>query len=403
MARIGAQYRFFSESGVTEPGKSTNGETPRLLGAHDGSAGGPTMVVFGGIHGNEPAGTVAFRRVLLILQDTGIEVRGRLVGIAGNLEAMNRNRRFVDSDLNRGWSDLHVEVSEQRPETSEDSERAGIVAAIRKHAPAGQRVTFLDLHSTSGAGPAFACMSDVVRNRRVAFAMGVPVILGLEEVLDGTLVGWLTGRGHVAVAIEGGPHDAAETVDRHESAIWIALAAAGMVNPEDVPGGCDSHQHALREAAQGIPGILEIRHRHGLNGGEEFVMKPGFANFSPLAKGQVVALDGEAEIRTPVSGMMMLPRYQREGDDGYFVVAPVSRFWLHFSVLLRRTFLHRLLPLLPGVRSAGENRWSVDRRVARFLVVELFHLFGYRRMKSGDESRFLFGRRRPDSQPPLPI
>jgi len=37
---------------------------PRILGRHDSGRPGPTIVVFGGVHGNEPAGCEAMLRVL---------------------------------------------------------------------------------------------------------------------------------------------------------------------------------------------------------------------------------------------------------------------------------------------------------------------------------------------------
>ncbi|MBZ0151887.1 MAG: succinylglutamate desuccinylase/aspartoacylase family protein, partial [Planctomycetes bacterium] len=65
---------------------------------------GPTLLVLAGVHGNEPAGVAAVQRVLDTLQQRELAVRGRLVAFAGNLRALAEGRRFVDRDLNRGWS-----------------------------------------------------------------------------------------------------------------------------------------------------------------------------------------------------------------------------------------------------------------------------------------------------------
>ena len=61
----------------------------------------------------------------------------------------------------------------------------------------------------------------------------------------------------------------------------------------------------------------------------------------------------------------------------------VPRFWFALSALLRRLGLSGIVSLLPGVqRDPGDpNRLLVDPRVARYLVVQVFHLFGYRRLR----------------------
>jgi hypothetical protein len=41
------------------------------------------------------------------------------------------------------------------------------------------------------------------------------------------------------------------------------------------------------------------------------------------------------------------------------------------------------------------DHWHADPRVARFLATEVFHLFGYRRVRDAGE-RLHFSRRRPD-------
>jgi succinylglutamate desuccinylase len=93
---------------------------------------------------------------------------------------------------------------------------------------------------------------------------------------------------------------------------------------------------------------------------------------------------------------MLMPRYQGLGGDGYFLARKVSPRWLRLSATLRRHRLDRLVPLLPGVRRdrADPDRFLVDPRVARWQMVNVFHLFGYRHVRSRDDA-VAFSRRRP--------
>ena len=88
-----------------ETARTLEGDEPlrRVLGRVSGEEPGPTLVCIGGIHGNEPAGVEALKRVFATIASTRVRVRGELVGLAGNLAALARNRRYIESDLNRRW------------------------------------------------------------------------------------------------------------------------------------------------------------------------------------------------------------------------------------------------------------------------------------------------------------
>jgi succinylglutamate desuccinylase len=119
-----------------------------------------------------------------------------------------------------------------------------------------------------------------------------------------------------------------------------------------------------------------------------------------------VADDAHGPVLCPEDGLMLMPRYQGLGADGYFLVRAVSPRWLQLSAMLRRRRLDRLVPLLPGVRrdATDPDRFLVDPRVARWQVINVFHLLGYRHVRAR-AGAVLFSRRRPgfrrlDTLPP---
>ncbi|MBA3550264.1 MAG: succinylglutamate desuccinylase/aspartoacylase family protein [Nannocystis sp.] len=374
----------------------------RVLGRHGSGRPGPTVVVTGGVHGNEPAGCEAMLRVLATLERERLSLRGELWGVAGNLRALAAGRRYLDRDLNRRWirEDIARIVNAGPEEAIEDHEQLELLELFapllaRARAP----IVFFDLHSTSGPAAPFSCMADVLRNRGIALALPLPVVLGLEEVIDGSLLGYLCDLGHIGVAVEGGQHDDPDTIDAHESALWIMLVAAGALEAEQVPA-LAMHRQRLAGGAQGLPAVSEIRHRHIVRPEHEpFVMLPGFDNFQAIMRGQLVAHDARGPVHAPIAGRMMLPRYQGLGDDGYFVAAPVSPLALQVSAALRWLQLDRLVPLLPGIRRHPErpDHFIADPQVARSRVVEVFHLFGYRHVRIVGPD-LVFARRAPGVQ-----
>jgi succinylglutamate desuccinylase len=336
------------------------------------------------LHGNEPAGALAFRRVFEHIERHDLPVRGELVGVAGNLAARARGRRFLRHDLNRVWTERRVEALRRRHPALDEAEDAEQRAVLEELEAAVGRargpVLLVDLHTTSGESPPFALMSDVLRNRRFAFALPVPVILGLEETVDGTLLEFVTERGHSAIVVETGRHDDPRCIERHEAVLWLLLARAGLVDAADAPD-LDGWRRRLEGGSDGLPRVVEVVQHHKIAPGEEFEMvHDGFVGFQRVRQGQVLARDQLRTIEARVDGRLLMPRYQPEGEDGLFIVRRVRRGWLWLSRWARKLgFLPRLLP---GVsHHPTRPRTLVVRPPARWLVVELFHLFGYRKRR----------------------
>src|SRR4051812_12007728 len=88
---------------------STSPARPVASGAHviariAGARSGPCLIAFGGIHGNEPAGVLAARRVAAAIESRADRIRGDVLLLAGNTRALVHDLRYLDVDLNRHWA-----------------------------------------------------------------------------------------------------------------------------------------------------------------------------------------------------------------------------------------------------------------------------------------------------------
>lgn len=361
----------------------------RRLGRVVGERPGPTLVVVGSLHGNEPSGVYALERVLAALQGRESALAGELVALAGNLEALARGVRFLDRDLNRCWRAEQVAAIRARPADGrrlEDREQIELLAELEVvFARSGGPAFILDLHSTSAGGAPFAVLNDTLPNRAFASRLPVPIVLGLEEQLQGTLLTYLSDQGHVTAGFESGQHSSPYAVDHAEAAIWIALEAAGLLDPARIRPP-DHLVERLREAGSGLPRFVEAYYRHGLGAGDGFQMEPDYVNFQPVRAGQLLARDRRGEIRSPRHGLLLMPLYQPQGEDGFFLARGFSPVWLELSALLRRMRADRLAHWLPGVHRHPElpATYFVDRHVARWFALEIFHLLGFRRREEID-------------------
>lgn len=366
----------------------------RVLGRASGVLPGPLVIINAGIHGNEPAGVLAAERVLASLHRDALPLRGEVAALAGNLAGLARNIRFIDKDLNRQWTPERLSGRSARGGTVEDREQRDLRAAIRNLLEGGSRaVVFLDLHTFSSEGAPFVTIGDALRNRAFAWHFPVPVVLGLEEEVDGALLEWVNNLGHVTLGMEGGNHRDPVSVDNLESLLWIALVAAGSVAPAALPD-LPERRRRLQEQVPRRGRFVEVVERVAAVPGSRFRMMPGFRNLQQVRRGELLARCGNREIRASADGLLLLPLYQDQGDDGFFLCRRVRTAWLHLSALLRKLRLGSGVHLLPGVRRHPElpGTLEVDTRIAHWYPLEVFHLLGFRKRRSG-EKRLVVSRR----------
>jgi len=373
--------------------------TERILGRIRGARPGPTLLCVGGLHGNETAGVRALRKALERLGPRKAEMTGELVGIVGNARALAVGRRFVDRDLNRAWTEERLARirSEGPSDDAEDQEQLALLDTIERVVEEARGPVYvLDLHTTSGNGGSFSAFGDTLPNRDFAAHIPVPMVLGLEELVEGTLLAFLGYHGLVGVVFESGQHDEPAAVDRAEAAILIALTAVGLLSRDRLPEASEAWKRLHREYRH-LPRALEMRVRHDVGVGDGFVMEPGYLNFQRIEEGEVLARDSGGLIKASESGRILMPLYQEQGDDGFFLVREFSAFWLWAASALRRLKVDRIAHWLPGVNLHPRvpDGVVVDKRVARWYALQLFHLLGFRKHEDAGD-RLVLRRRRFD-------
>lgn len=374
----------------------------RIIARLYGKKRGPCIIFFAGIHGNEPSGVFAFQKVLQSLEKEEIQINGSIIGISGNLWALQRSKRFHTTDLNRLWTKEQVAALQgiTEPESEDQRQQLEIydtLQSIIRHESGP--FYFFDLHTTSSDTVPFITVNDSLLNRRFTRQYPVPLVLGIEEYLDGPLLSYINELGYVSFGFEGGQHDDPNAVANHVAFIYLSLVFSGVLEPGDLP----YHQYYehLSQQSLSLRSFFEIYDRHQIMPDDRFVMKPGFTNFQRVSKGDQLASSNGQTLTAKTNTMLFMPLYQSQGDDGYFLIRPIPRFFLWLSAALRKCKLDRIFPLLPGVYWLSEEKdlMQVDLRIARFVARKIFHLFGYR-SKQYDTNHLIIANREARSRTP---
>ena len=315
---------------------------PRVVARLRGASAGPTLIVVAGVHGNEPAGLIAAGRAVEAVTRAGGPARGEIVVLAGNRRALSRGVRFIQRDLNRQWTDERV--AELRAAAAnpavvlgpEDREQLELADALEEVLAAARgRVYVVDLHTTSAEGIPFALIGDHLRHRSLALSLPLPLLLGLTGTLGGTLTDWLSLRRCVAMAVEGGAHGSERSAVHHEAVFLLALVGAGLVEASAL-SGLPELRARLASAWRDLPRAIRVHHRHAITAADRFVMEPGFANVQRVEAGTLLARDARGEIRAEKSAVLVMPLYQKLGDEGFFLGRAIPSFLFQLGAWIGR-------------------------------------------------------------------
>lgn len=314
--------------------------TDRILGSYSQGNSGPLVLLIGALHGNEPAGVHAIDTVLQLLEcesrsNPGFAFHGKIVGLIGNKAAYRQDRRFVDSDLNRHWIPEKLQLlvtGKEQPHSSEDLEAIGLFKTIQAEIAGWptNAMVLLDLHTTSAGGGIFCIPTDESPSLRLAKSVHAPVVLGLMDGIQGALLQFgierrfhLNGRPEhtVGMAFEAGRHDDPASVSRAVAVILACLRAAGCMEESALFG---RHDVLMREFSRNLPKVTRLRYVHHLHKDDLFCMRPGYHNFQIIQQGEHLADDRHGAVLAPMDGLILMPLYQAQGSDGFFVVEEIA-------------------------------------------------------------------------------
>jgi succinylglutamate desuccinylase len=297
----------------------------RTIGEYTVGEKGPLLFVIGGIHGNEPSGVYALNKVMRRLNETAPDAfKGKIVGVHGNMTALQAQQRFIETDLNRLWaSDTIRRLKTAAPASLKVDEREFL--DLLKHieiefAKDYTEIILLDLHTTSGPKGLFSIISNHKPNQDLASALHAPVLFDLATELSTNSNRYMDEQGIRGIAFEAGQHDEPESIDNQEAAIWLTMDKLGMINFDDRTFDIDPFHYQLITASKDLPHFVKVIYRHDVKPEDGFHMYPGYDNFHEVYKGEPLARCGKQVVLCPASGLMLMPLYQKQGSDGFFIM-----------------------------------------------------------------------------------
>lgn len=309
----------------------------RIIGSYEGKEKGSLLIAFGGMHGNEPAGDKAIDLMIKMLEvepitNPDFEFKGKIIGLRGNLKAKAKGVRFIEEDLNRCWSKhkiqkiQNLEYNQLNAEEQEVKEILEIIHnEVQSYKP--DNIFVLDLHTTSSNGGIFTIVPDNKNTVKNAIKLNAPVILGLLNGVKGTSTQFFSsdilGITTTSLTFESGNHDDILSVNRAIAALTNLMTITGNFSKEHVE---NRHNKLLKDFSKGLPKLSKLLYKHNISSNDNFKMKPGYNNFQKIKKGEVLAFDKNGEITSSYDGRILMPLYQKQGKEGFFIIKEIDDF-----------------------------------------------------------------------------
>lgn len=304
----------------------------RLIGKYTGTDDGQLVLFTAAMHGNERAGVDGLIKLFAYLEASSKSnlrprVKGNIIGLIGNLKAYEAGRRYITKDMNRCWlpDDIkRITASPIGALQDEDLEIRQVLDVLIPELPGKTRMFMLDLHTTSSEGGIFCITGEKNEGICLAHELGVPVVLGLLEGLEGTTLQYFdkanTGTDTISIAFEAGHHDDPHSAERCYQACIRFLQGAGCLEVSEALPGIMNDDAGSENPH---PEIVKVTFRQPVEKNSEWRMHPGYRNFQKVFAGESLATYEGKEVVSPADGYLLMPLYQAQGKDGFFIAEEV--------------------------------------------------------------------------------
>ncbi|HET8753431.1 MAG TPA: succinylglutamate desuccinylase/aspartoacylase family protein, partial [Salinimicrobium sp.] len=252
------------------------------------------------------------------LHDTKPDIKGTLVGLVGNLKALQKGKRFIEEDLNRTW--IQENLEKNHPDTHEQYEMFEIIeelnGILQKE---NTECYFIDCHTTSSDSLPYISVQEVGDNDAFAHKFPLHIVRGFSDIVNGSIDKFFSKKGFTGFTFEGGQHESKMTLANQETMIWLAMKEINELDFGEL-----SINHNISEHFSGEQKTYKIIYRYGLERNDKFKMEPGFKNFEKISRGQLLAVKNGEPVKSEWDATIFMPLYQPQGNDGFFVIEEVK-------------------------------------------------------------------------------
>jgi succinylglutamate desuccinylase len=257
-----------------------------------GDKPGPKSIILVGVHGDEKCGPEALKKVLPLLQ---IEY-GTVFIAYGNPEAIKKNTRFTDVNLNRIFKDEKF-LSEKEKNSYEYKRSRYLIPYLN------QAEVLLDVHASyTPESRSFIICSDEAREL-VQYLPFDLTVSGFDEIEPGGTDYYMNRQGKIGICIECGYLGNPASTQMAEKSITLFLEIRGHIKSGILKKYKQTRLH--------MNGIYITKT-------DNFKLVKEFNDFDKIIENQVIGYDGNEEIKAEANGFILFARdLNQKGEEAF--------------------------------------------------------------------------------------
>jgi len=235
---------------------------------------------------------------------------------------LKKKERFINKDLNRIWKTKNIEklknIKILKNEDLELKKIHSIIETIIKQKKK-ENLIIIDLHNTSSQNGLFTIVNNE-KEAKIASFINIPCITKLFTKVRGSLAQYYNSKGITSLVFEGGTIGDPASIYNHETGIYQVLEKMKFIKKTDIPKKIIEEDKKMNFVLKKEYIKYKVKYIHKINSEDNFIMKSNVANFQDVKKNEVLGVDKEGEVKSPINGKILMPLYQAQGSEGFYII-----------------------------------------------------------------------------------
>jgi len=251
----------------------------------DSGLPGPNLVIMGGVHGDEPCGVNA------INEFNTIPLIGKITLIIAHLEAVEKNVRYIQSNLNRAFN------------SEKETKETKIAENLKPYLDEADAL--LDIHASTTKDSIPFCICEA-HSLSIAKKLPAEIILtNIDRFHSGSTDEYMNKQGKVGICIECGYNKDEKSTILAKKAILFFCIAYGMFEG--------------KEFVMDAPAIYRAESLYKSK--NQFIPTKDFSDFEFVPQKTIIGYDGEESISFPKDMYVVFVRESKSGGESFLTLS----------------------------------------------------------------------------------
>lgn len=258
-----------------------------------GDKKGPTSIILAGVHGNEKCGVEALDKILPKLEIQS----GRVLFGYGNPRAIEANKRFTETNLNRMFKDDNL--LSKRDREGYEYKRAQFLKSYLNVADA-----LLDIHASSNTNSRPFIICEANSKMLTDYLPVDTIVYGFDNIEPGGTDYYMNSINKIGICVECGYLGDPKSTLIAEENIFAFLKAQGHITNDLQP-----QKHSYIQ-------MYDLY----LTKTNSFSLEKQFDVFEEVIEGEIIGLDGTEEIRAKKNSIILFAQnLTKIGEEAFLL------------------------------------------------------------------------------------